>query len=451
MEADTRSPGNPPGWNDSETVAPDSLRGLLDWFRKRVAWYHYLLGDGAILTDKASGRQLDVDEYIAHLLHLAKLEGECFPWLDFGPDGNLATLTRSVLTGLNNLRAERGIPTESPGEAEVDIPSLLDKTKLDWAFMHEGGRQKEYLAQQSLKNARQWLVFHGHYDAPDRPELTDEVCAERELVRMLKYLAAKAAGAQPQGDGLPIEPEADKAARLLGVVADALERGEWPTPELRGLVGELLRGPARPDGTRPAGWLNERFTRLTREARPETLMERHALRAALGTLGKLMARKMPTDRHGQAAATLRNAADTLAAGAQPANSQPAGNGNGQDGNRESKPGRPNKEEMNLRAREALKGRPPKGRKRWTTRTLSKVIGCSANFVLKLPAWRAYYADHGPKRKGAPKAVAFTPELEATVGKPDAALRAMIAEQAADDEGSPLDSTPRRKRPRRPKV
>lgn len=114
-------------------------------------------------------------------------------------------------------------------------------------------------------------------------------------------------------------------------------------------------------------------------------------------------------------------------------------------------GKAKKDVMNLRARDALKGRPPKGCKRWTTRTLGNAIGCSGSYVRSLPAWRAYYAKHGPKQEGAPKAVAFTSEVEATVGKPDAALMALIAEQAADDEGSPLDSTRRGKRPRRPKA
>lgn len=47
-EVDAQGFENSPGWNgwnDSKGVAPESLRGLLDWFRKRMAWLPYRLGD----------------------------------------------------------------------------------------------------------------------------------------------------------------------------------------------------------------------------------------------------------------------------------------------------------------------------------------------------------------------------------------------------------------------
>lgn len=188
---------------------------------------------------------------------------------------------------------------------------------------------------------------------------------------------ALAAGAQPQGGSLPAERELSKAARLLGVVADALDRGEWPTPELRGLVGELLHGPARSDGTRPAGWLADRFTRTTREARPETLTERHALRAALETLGKVAADRLTDERHPQAAATLRASADALAAGAQPQGQHGAGNGQGTapaDGAHSEKPAA-NKPARRKRARKPALGKPLTDRQREAVETVGK---CSGN-------------------------------------------------------------------------
>ena len=111
-----------------------------------------------------------------------------------------------------------------------------------------------------------------------------------------------------------------------------------------------------------------------------------------------------------------------------------------------------REEANRRAREALKGRPPKG-KRWSLRTLADAIGCSTTLVHGLPAWRTYADEHGLTRKeaAAPKAVSLTPAVLANEGRDDAELQRLIAEQHDEDEGSPLDPAPSKRRRRRRKV
>ena len=114
-----------------------------------------------------------------------------------------------------------------------------------------------------------------------------------------------------------------------------------------------------------------------------------------------------------------------------------------------------RDEANVRARKALKGRPPKGNKRWSYRTLAKAIGCGAGQVSELSAWQAYAESHGLKRdKGqtAPKAVSLT---AGRLAKEDSAaalerlhqaeLEKVVAEQRADDEAD------RKQYRRRPKV
>jgi len=79
------------------------------------------------------------------------------------------------------------------------------------------------------------------------------------------------------------------------------------------------------------------------------------------------------------------------------------------GNRKRKPGIA-QDEANVRARKALKDPPPKGKKRWSYRTLAKAIGCGAGQVSELSAWQAYAESHGLKRdkgQAAPKAVSLT--------------------------------------------
>lgn len=114
-----------------------------------------------------------------------------------------------------------------------------------------------------------------------------------------------------------------------------------------------------------------------------------------------------------------------------------------------------KDEANVRAREALKGRVPKGKRRWSQRTLAKAIGCAVGQVPELPAWQAYAEEHGLKRdKGdaAPKPVSLT---EGTLAKQDSAaaserlrlaqLERVAAEQIADG------AVDRKRYPRRRKV
>jgi hypothetical protein len=111
-----------------------------------------------------------------------------------------------------------------------------------------------------------------------------------------------------------------------------------------------------------------------------------------------------------------------------------------------------REEANLRARDALKGPPPRGKKRWTERTLARAIGCSPAQVHSLPAWRAYYEEHGVKKKAtAPKAVGLTDAVLANEGREDAELSRLLADQAADYEPSPLVSHARKHRPHRRKL
>jgi hypothetical protein len=113
-----------------------------------------------------------------------------------------------------------------------------------------------------------------------------------------------------------------------------------------------------------------------------------------------------------------------------------------------------RDEANVRARAALRNRPPRGKKRWTVRDLAKAIGCSGGLVPNLPAWEAYAEEHSLKRDkahAAPKAVALTRKVLANEGCSDAQLERLIAEQAADFEGSPLVSKERKHLRRRAKV
>jgi len=112
------------------------------------------------------------------------------------------------------------------------------------------------------------------------------------------------------------------------------------------------------------------------------------------------------------------------------------------------PGRNWREEVNIRARDAIRGKPPEGKKRWTIRTFAKAIGCSTGLISELPAWRAYMEEHPRKTKKPtlPRVVSLTPAVLANEGREDAELQRLIAEQRGDDEGNPLG--PARKQPRR---
>jgi hypothetical protein len=92
------------------------------------------------------------------------------------------------------------------------------------------------------------------------------------------------------------------------------------------------------------------------------------------------------------------------------------------------------DEANIRARGALKGKPPKGPK-WSQRTLAKVIGCAIGQISRLPAWQAYAEENGQqrnKRYSLPKAVGLTDKVLETAGQNDAELQRLMAEQRADD-------------------
>jgi hypothetical protein len=120
--------------------------------------------------------------------------------------------------------------------------------------------------------------------------------------------------------------------------------------------------------------------------------------------------------------------------------------------KQPKPGRParvGRDEANLRARAALKARPPRGG-RWSQRTLAKAIGCSAGLVSVLPAWQAYAEERGLGGKGpsVPKAVSLTPAVLAGEGRRDEELEQLIAQHQADFEESPLVSHARKHRRRR---
>jgi hypothetical protein len=109
-------------------------------------------------------------------------------------------------------------------------------------------------------------------------------------------------------------------------------------------------------------------------------------------------------------------AETSAAGAAEGSSagKPAAGG-------KNKQTRTGATEANLCARKALKGKPPKGRRRWTCRSLAKAIGCSSGLVPDLPAWQAYAEDHGLKRHAkdhALKAVSLTKPLLELKGQED---------------------------------
>ena len=89
------------------------------------------------------------------------------------------------------------------------------------------------------------------------------------------------------------------------------------------------------------------------------------------------------------------------------------------------------DEANLRAREALKGKPPNGAKRWSWRSLARAIGCSGGLIEKLPAWHAY-ADLHPecrrKDRPAPKAVSLSPGILADEGRDDEELERLKSQE-----------------------
>jgi len=115
------------------------------------------------------------------------------------------------------------------------------------------------------------------------------------------------------------------------------------------------------------------------------------------------------------------------------------------------------EELNVLAGEYLKKNAPDHRV--TARELRGHLmsrnpagSCSLATVAKLPAWRAYQDELERKglkgKKGKPKAVTFTDELEATVGEWDPELRRLTEEQEADMEPSPLEDDPPDEPPRK---
>ena len=109
---------------------------------------------------------------------------------------------------------------------------------------------------------------------------------------------------------------------------------------------------------------------------------------------------------------------------------------------------PTRDEYNVLARAYLKEHPLA-----KCRELAKAIGCALGTVSKLPAWQAVM---GERRKGrTPKSVSFTEKVEATVGKEDAQLQRLMADQEADrretgqgyeddDDAPPHRFSPRRK-------
>jgi hypothetical protein len=89
------------------------------------------------------------------------------------------------------------------------------------------------------------------------------------------------------------------------------------------------------------------------------------------------------------------------------------------------------EEANPRVRDALRCRPPNGKK-WTVRRMAKAIGCSTGLLNRLPAWRAYRLEQRNKEKApAPKAVGLTEVVLANEGQEDPSLAMLIAEQDKD--------------------
>ncbi|HEX4143767.1 MAG TPA: hypothetical protein VHY91_09560 [Pirellulales bacterium] len=127
-----------------------------------------------------------------------------------------------------------------------------------------------------------------------------------------------------------------------------------------------------------------------------------------------------------------------------------------------------KDEANLRARDALKGKPTGGG-RWTVRKLAKAVGCSAGLVNELSAWLAHPdREAGKSRKAKPaerrsplsletvaavkaggsddpSEIAAASELGRMAGGNEAELQRLIAEQSDDFEPSPLTPAPPRKR------
>jgi hypothetical protein len=82
---------------------------------------------------------------------------------------------------------------------------------------------------------------------------------------------------------------------------------------------------------------------------------------------------------------------------------------------------------------------------WTVRRLAGAIGCSNGTAVNLSAWKTYAKAKGVGRDRArkPKTVSLTTALEAMHGNADKMLEKLKAEQAEDDEVSPLSNSSRR--------
>jgi len=98
-----------------------------------------------------------------------------------------------------------------------------------------------------------------------------------------------------------------------------------------------------------------------------------------------------------------------------------------------------REEANINARAYLRDHADA-----TARQLAEGIGCALGLVSKLAAWKAVQEEREKGRKPKPKAIRLTERmLNATGRNQQATLTALVAEQQADQEASPLDDDPRR--------
>ena len=106
----------------------------------------------------------------------------------------------------------------------------------------------------------------------------------------------------------------------------------------------------------------------------------------------------------------------------------------QDGDKSSNKSKPkgiSSTEANIRAREALKNRPPRGKKRWTVRMLADAIGCSYSLVPELPAWQAYYTEWKKRHSHSVHATTMSDPVKDSLAITDQEVRRLVEEQDRD--------------------
>ncbi len=214
----------PPGWNDSQHVAPRNLLAFFQWLRERVRWlragFEYSGDTG--FQDGYPNKPIGTSEpepMHEHVFHVARLWGHPVP--DF---------------------EEENPPTETGLGEDADAQCWFAQVRAHrWGWCCGFAQDNRLrIAQHVIDNAIAWLDANGHPGVLPNPEPTDFSNANRELSRLLAYVKAQAeeAGAQPQPDapaaGAIPEPLRTRAEETL---LDAATN--WAVPGVVPLIERL--------------------------------------------------------------------------------------------------------------------------------------------------------------------------------------------------------------------